>query len=302
MATELRGNHPAELKPGVKAWWGREYNEFPSEYPDLFKVETSDKAFEEYVQDRSYGIAPIKAESSPLYYDSSSQGYTTRLTHLTYALGGIVSHEKIRDGQYFNRAKVVTSNLAFSMRQTEDLVGAQVYNRAFTAGYTGGDGIILGSASHVMTGGTFSNILATAAPLSETSLEDLLKVIMAATNDRGLKISLMPRSLIVPTALYFDAQRILNTSAQTGTANNDINVIKAKGLLPDGLKVNHYLSSTTAFFVRTNAPQGMIWLDREMAEFDMQDDFDTKDAKMSVYRAFSCGWVDPRGLYCTPGA
>lgn len=299
---ELRGNHPKDLWPGVKAWWGREYNEHPLEYTDLFTVDTSDKAWEEYVQDRTYGLAPIKPESADIVYDAATQGYTTRLTHLTYALGGSVSREKIDDGQYLSRAKIVTSNLAFSMRQTEENVGAMVYNRAFTGGYTGGDGVVLGSASHPMTGGTYSNILSVAAPLSETAVEDLIKLIMAATNDRGLKIRLMPKSLHVPPALYFDAQRIINTAGQTGTANNDINVIKAIGLLPDGVKVNHFFTSTTAWFIRTNAPQGMIWLNRVNSQFDQDTDFDSKDAKMSVYRRFSCGWVDPRAVYGTPGA
>jgi hypothetical protein len=192
-------------------------------------------------------------------------------------------------------------SLAFSMAQTRENVGANVYNRVINASYTGGDAVALGSTAHPSVSGNQSNILATAADLSEASLEDLTIQIMNATDPKGLKISLRPKSLIVPTALVYDANRILKSNLRVGTADNDTNALKLVGAIPE-IVVNNYLTDTDAWFIRTNAPDGLCWFDREMPQFTKDEDFDTDNAKAKGYMRFVPFWGDWRGLYSSSGA
>lgn len=302
MAIITTGNHPKNLWPGVKAWWGRQYGEHQVEYTDLFDTDTSKKNYEEDVQLTGFGLAPIKAQGASVSYDSETQGFTTRYTHVAYALGYIVTREERDDSLYVEVSKRRAQANAFSMRQTKEIVAANVYNRATTAGYTGGDGIVLLSASHTSTAGTWSNILATAADLSEAALEDLLIQIMTATNDKGLKIALMPQSLHIHPSEWFNANRILKSTLQNDTANNAVNVLKMVNALPKGIKMNHYFTDTDAWFIRTNAPRGMICYDRAKDELKMDNDFSTDNALAKSYERYSFGWTDPRGIFGSIGA
>jgi hypothetical protein len=296
------GNIAKLLWPGLNAVWGTDYSEHPMEFRDLFDTETSDMAYEEDVLMPGFGLAPVKNEGSGVQYDSTSQGYTSRYTHVAYGLGFIVTREAIDDNKYEKKALTGTRNLAFSFRQTKENVAANVYNRAFNSSYTGGDGKELLATDHPTQAGTFSNELATAADLSETALEDLCIQIMNAVNDRGLKVSLMPRSLIVPTASAFEATRILKSTGQNDTANNAINALRAMGMFPEGAKVNHYLTDTDAFFVRTNATNGLKHFQRTAAEFAQDNDFDTSNLKYKGYERYSFGWTDPRAVFGSQGA
>lgn len=285
------------LWPGLNARWGLNYTEHPKEYTDLFDVFDSDKAYEEDQELTGFGLAPVKPQGQATSYDTMSQGYTTRYTHLAYSLGFIITHEAIVDNQYEKIGMQRTGSLAFSMRQTKENVAANVYNRAQTAGYTGGDGVVLSSTAHTSSAGNWSNRLTTAADLSEASLEDLVIQIGQAVNDRGLKISIKPRKLIIPVQLQFEAARILKSVGQSGTANNDINALRSMGAFPDGVAVNHYLTDADAFFVRTDAPDGMKLFQREAAEFRQDGDFDTDNLKYKAYERYSFGWTDPRAVY-----
>lgn len=301
MALITTGNHPKALWPGVHAWFGAQYEEHPSEYTRLFDVKGSDQNYEEDVEHTSFGLAPIKPEGQATSYDQHQQGFTKRYIHVAYSLGYQVTREEIADNLYEKVSMSRAQSLAFSMAQTRENVGANVYNRATTAGYTGGDGSLLLASDHPTLAGNQSNILAVAAQLSEASLEDLCIQIMDAKNSRGLKISLRPTELLVSTSDVFEAQRILKSELQNDTANNAINALKSVQAIPTH-SVNHYFTSTTAWFVRTNAPNGMCWFDREGVEFTKDNDFDTDNAKAKSYMRFSAGWTDWRGLYGTPGA
>jgi len=301
MATITTGTHPKALWPGVKAWWGRSYDEHVPEYPDLYESDTSDKAYEEEVEITGFGLAPAKAEGSAIVYDSETQGTVQRYTHVAYALGYIVTYEELRDDLYEYVSKRRAQALAFSMRQTKENVGALLYNRAFNSAYPAGDGQAVISANHPSLNGPQSNLLATAADLSEASIEDLAIQIMQTTNNRGLKVSNIPQSLHVAPANWFEAQRIVGSILQNDTANNAINVIKQQGLFPKGVKVNHYFTSPTAWFIRTNIPRGTMYLEREKISFDQDSDFDTKNAKAACYERYSFGISDFRGLFGTPG-
>jgi hypothetical protein len=301
MATITTGTHPKALWPGIKEWWGRSYSEHPEEYVDLFDKETSDKAYEEDVEITGFGLAPVKAQGSSINYDTESQGAVTRYTHVAYALGYVVTFEELRDDLYEVVSKRRAKQLAFSMRQTKENVGANVFNRAFSSTYTGGDGVSMINSSHPTTAGNQSNVLTTAADLSEAGIEDLTIQIMQGQNAKGLRISLMPQSLHVPVQGYYEANRILKSVLQNDTSNNAINVLKAVNVFPKGIKMNHYFTSATAWFIRTNAPAGLKMYERDSIMFDQDNDFDTKNAKAACYERYSMGWSDWRGVYGTPG-
>lgn len=301
MAITATGNHPKALWPGVYSWFGAKYNEHDKQYTKLFDTKTSTKNFEELVQHTGFGLAPVKPEGSGTAYDSHQQGYVARGTNVAYSLGYIVTREELADNQYSEVSMRRAGSLAFSMAQTRENVGANIYNRAFTAGYTGGDGEVLGSASHPSVSGNQSNILATAADLSEASLEDLTIQIMNATDPKGMKVSIRPKSLIIPTALTYDAQRVLKSQLRSDSANNDLNALKATGAIPE-IVINNYLTDSDAWFIRTNVQDGLCWFDREPVQFTKDTDFDTDNAKAKGYMRFVPFWGDWRGIYCTPGA
>ena len=302
MATVITtGAHPKALWPGIHAWWGRMYNEHVVEYTDLFEVETSDKAYEEDVEITGFGLAPVKPEGTAIVYDTETQASVTRYTNVAYALGYIVTYEELRDDLYESVSKRRAQALAFSMRQTKENVGAAIYNNAFSSTYTGGDGVSLINTAHPTLAGNQSNQLTTAADLSETSIEDLVIQIMQTQNNRGLKISNLPQSLHVPPSYWFEANRILKSILQNDTSNNAVNVLRATSALPKGIKVNHYFTSNTAWFIRTNIPRSMQWFEREAISFDQDNDFDTKNAKAACYERYVAGWTDWRGLMASQG-
>lgn len=296
------GSFAKALWPGVNAWYGKSYNEYQTEFDKLFDKNTSTRAFEEDVGISSFGLAVQKSEGAPISYDSERQAFITRYQHVVYALGFIITREMMEDDQYDVVGQRKAQGLAFSMRQTKEVIAANVYNRAFNASYTGGDAVSLINASHpTMTGGTFSNQIATAADLSEAALEQAVIDIAGFTNDRGLLIAVKPKQLIIPRQLIFEAKRILGSDGRVGTDNNDLNAIKTMGLIPE-VVVNHFLTDTDAWFIRTDVPHGMKYFERRADAFDMDNDWDTENAKFKATARYSFGWTDPRGLYGSAGA
>lgn len=290
------------LWPGVNAWYGKAYSEYPVEYTKLFETFKSSRAFEEDVGVSSFGLAVVKPEGSPISYDSERQAFITRYSHVVYALGFMITREIMDDDLYDVVGQRKAQGLAFSMRQTKEIVAANVYNRAFTAAYAGGDGKELLATDHpLFAGGTFANELATAADLSEAALEQAHIDIAGFVNDRGLLISVRPKTLIIPRQLMFEAKRILAPDGRPGTDTNDVNAMKAMGLVPEVI-VNHYLTDTDAWFLRTDVPHGMKHFERRADSFDMDNDFDTENAKFKATARYSFGWTDPRGLFGSPGA
>ncbi len=298
------GSHPKLLWPGIHAIWGQVYDSHPTEYTDLYEVRNSQRAYEQDVQVTGFGLAPVKAQGGQISYDSEIQGWVTTYAHIAYALGYIVTKEELEDNLYKEVSQRRAKANAFSVNQTTENVGAFLYNNAFTGTfYTTPDGQPLISTAHVnATGGIYSNRLTTPADLSEASLEDLTTQIMNATQDRGLRISIMPESLHISTAEYYNAHRILKSVLQNDTSNNAINVLKATNAFPKGIKVNHYFTDPDAWFIRTNIPNGMTMFWRNKPQFEQDNDFDTKNAKAATYMRFSVGCTDPRGIFGSPGA
>ena len=297
------GSHPKLLWPGVHATWGQIYNEHAKEYLDLYQQEDSDKAYEQDVQITGFGLAPTKGQGSPVQYDSETQGWVTTYQHIAYALGYMVTYEEQRDNLYEEVSMRRAKANAFSMNQTIENVAAFLYNNAFSGSYyTMPDGQPLVSTAHQnATGGAFSNALSPAADLSEAALEDLTIQIMGTQNDRGLLVNIMPTSLHVPRQEWYNANRILKSVLQSGTASNNINVLKATNALPGGIKMNHYFTQPHAWFVRTNCPNGMTMFWRDRPQFAQDNDFDTKNLKASAYMRFSVGATDPRGIFASNG-
>ena len=302
MAVIARSNHPQSLWPGIKAWWGRTYNEHSEEFVDLYDIEGSSRAYEKDVQLTGFGLAPEKDEGSGVKYDSETQGYTSTYTHVAYGLGYICTEEEQDDGLYEQVSRRRSQSNAFSMRQTKEIVSANVYNRATNSSYTFGDGVELLSSLHTSTAGTWANELSTPADLSEASIEDLTVMIMTAENDKGHKINLMPQSLHIHPSEWYNANRILKSTLQNDTANNAVNVLKLVNAFPKGIKMNHYFTDTDQWFIRTNAPRGMIMYDRKNTSLTQDNDFDTGNAKAKSYMRFSVGCTDPRGVYGSAGA
>lgn len=301
MSVISTGNIAKLLWPGLNARWGANYNEYPKEYTDLVDVFSSDMNYEEDQEMTGFGLAPIKPQGQPTTYDTMQQGVTSRYTHIAYSLGFIITREAIDDNQYEKVGMQRTGSLAFSMRQTKENVVANLYNRAFNSSYTFGDGKELLATDHPTLAGNASNELATPADFSEASMEDLCIQIMGATNSRGLRIALKPQKLIVPKELFFEAQRILKSTNQPGTANNDLNALRTTGIIPE-LAVNHYLTDADAFFIRTNVPEGLKLFQRTAAEFKQDGDFDTDNLKYKAYERYSVGASDWRAIYGSTGA
>lgn len=296
------GNIAKLLMPGLNAIWGTDYTDFPMQYTDLFDVSDSEKNYEEDQLLPGFGLAPIKPEGQQTTYDSLNQGLTTRYTHVAYSKGFLITREAIDDNQYKSKALSGTKRLARSLRQTKENVAANVYNRGFNSSYTGDDGKVLFATDHPTTAGNFSNTQATAADLSEATLEDAVNQIGAWKDEVGLAIKVMPRSLIIPVQLQFEAARILKSTLQNDTPNNAINAMRAMGMFPEGIKVNNYFTDTDAFFIRTDVDNGMRFFQRTAAEFASDNDFDTYNLKFKAFERYSCKWTDPRGAWGSPGA
>ena len=292
-----------ELEPGLNALFGLEYNRYDNEHAEIFITETSDRAFEEEVMLSGFAAAAAKSEGAPVVFDDATEAYTSRYTHQTFALAFAITEEAIEDNLYDRLAARYTRALARSMSQTKQQIAADVLNNAFNSGVTGGDGVELCATNHPLAnGGTFSNELATPADLSETSLEQSLIDIAAFVDERGLKIALQGNKLIIPKELQFTAERILKSPLRVATADNDINAIKNMGMIPQGYRVNHFLTDTDAFFIMTDAPNGLKHFVRSPIKTAIEGDFDTGNVRFKARERYSFGFSDARGIFGSPGA
>jgi hypothetical protein len=292
-----------ELEPGLNALFGLEYNRYDNEHAEIFTSESSDRAFEEEVMLTGFAGAAIKQEGAGVQFDQASEAYTSRYTHNTIALAFAITEEAIEDNLYDRLASRYTRALARSMSQTKQTIAANILNNGFDSAYTGGDGVQLLASNHPLANGsTFSNILATAADLNETSLEQSLIDIAGFVDERGLKIALQGKKLIIPKELQFTAERVLRSPLRTSTSDNDINAMLNMGMVPEGYRVNHFLTDTDAFFLLTDAPNGLKNFVRSPIKTAIEGDFDTGNVRFKARERYSFGWSDPRGIFGTPGA
>lgn len=296
------GSFSKDLLPQVSQWVGTDYAALDTCFDKMFEIVKSDRSFEEDVLDSGLGLAQVKGEGSKINYDAMSQGYTKRYTHIVYANGFVVTREALEDGQSGIIARGRSKKLAWSMRQTKEIVAANVYNRAFNSSFTGGDTKELCATDHPTKDADLRNELSTAADLSEASLEQSLIDLGDFRDDRGLRIKAQAMKLIIPKELEFEAHRILNSNLRPGVADNDANAIKDMNKFPGGVVMCNYLDDTDAFFIVTDVPDGMKMYERRGLEMSVDNDFDTENAKFKATMRFAVGWTDPRGIFGSPGA
>lgn len=300
--TEVRGTLPKALWPGVRKWWG-DYDKHPEFWSKIFTKDSSDKNHEEDVELAGMGLAVVKSEGGSSSYDNLRQGPVSNYVHLTYSLGYIVTEEEFDDNQYEKVAKARTQRLAFSFRSTKEVVAHNILNRAGTSGYNGGDGVTLLSTAHpMMTGGTWANRMAANADLSEAAIEDMAKLVMKAEDTMGLPIALQCRRLIVAPDNVFEATRIVKSTLQSGTGNNDVNAMREMSLFSEDPISTPFLTDTDAWFILTNAPEGLKMYERKARAIRRDGDFDTDNLKVKGIERYSFGWSDGRGVYGSVGA
>ena len=292
-----------ELLPGLNALFGLEYARYDQEHEQIFETESSDRAFEEEVMLTGFDTAPVKSEGAGVAFDQAQEAFTSRYTHETIALAFSITEEAVEDNLYDKLSARYTRALARSMSNTKQVKGAAVLNNAFNTSYSGGDTKALCVSDHPTVGGPdLRNVLSTAADLNETSLEQALIDIAAFTDERGLKVALQGLKLIIPKELQFTADRLLETPGRVGTADNDINAIRNMGMVPEGYTVNHYLTDTDAWFIKTDCPNGLKMFNRAAIKTSMEADFDTGNVRYKARERYSFGWSDPRTVFGTPGA
>lgn len=290
-----------ELLPGLNALFGLEYAKYEDEHAEIYEAETSERSFEEEVKLSGFGSAPVKAEGAAIQYDNAQESFTARYTHETVAMGFAITEEAMEDNLYDSLSARYTKALARAMAYTKQVKAASLLNTGFDT-FLAGDGVTLFSTAHpTVSGITNANEPSAAADLNETSLEQAVIDIAAFRDERGLLIAARPRKLIVPPALMFVATRLLETELRVGTADNDINALKSNGSIPEGYRVNHYLTDNDAWFLTTDVPNGMKHFVRVAMQTGMDGDFDTGNVRYKARERYSFGVSDPLGIYGSPG-
>ena len=292
-----------ELEPGLNALFGLEYKQYENQSADIYTTESSDRAFEEEVMLSGFAQAQVKPEGSGVTYDNAQETFTARYTNETIALAFAITEEAIEDNLYDRLASRYTKALARSMAQTKQVKAVNPLNNGMPGGtFTSGDGVTLFNTAHPTLAGTFSNTLATAADLNETSLEQSMIDIAALTDERGLKIAAKAVKMIIPSALQFTAERLMQSAGRVGTADNDVNAIRSMGMIPQGYTVNNFLTDTDAFMIITDVPNGMKHFERTPLSTKMEGDFDTGNVRYKARERYVFGVSDPRGIFASPGA
>jgi hypothetical protein len=298
-----RAQQLKQLLPGLNALFGLEYARYGEEHKEIYDVESSERSFEEEVKLSGFSAAPVKNEGSALSYDNAQEAWTARYNHETIAMGFSITEEAIEDNLYDSLSSRYTKALARAMAYTKQVKAAYVLNQAFSTTVTYGDGVPLCSTAHpLIAGGVNSNRPTIGTDLNETSLEAAVIQIAAWTDERGLLIAAKPRKLIVPPSLQFVATRLLQTELRVSTTDNDINALKNNGSIPEGFTINHWLTDTNAWFLKTDVPNGLKHFVRTSMQTGMDGDFDTGNVRYKARERYSFGASDPLGIFGSPGS
>ena len=293
-----------ELEPGLNALFGLEYKRYENQHAEIYTSENSDRAFEEEVMLSGFGRAQVKAEGAGVSFDDAQETFTARYTHETVALAFAITEEAIEDNLYDRLAARYTKALARSMSNAKQVKSVEplINGLPSTDTFDSGDGVSLFNTSHPTIAGTFQNTLTTQADLNETSLEQSLIDIGKMTDERGLKIAARGVKMIVPQENQFTAERLMKSQGRTGTADNDINAIVSMGMVPQGYRVNNYLTDSDSFYIITDVPNGMKMFTRAPLTTAMEGDFDTGNVRYKARERYSFGVSDPRGIFGVEGA
>jgi len=293
-----------ELEPGLNALFGLEYKRYENQHAEIYNVESSDRAFEEEVMLSGFGNAQVKGEGQGIAFDDAQETFTARYTHETVALAFAITEEAIEDNLYDRLASRYTKALARSMANAKQVKAASplINGLPSTDTFDSGDGVSLFNTSHTTLSGTFANTLATQADLNETSLEQSLIDIGEMTDERGLLIAAKGVKMIVPPENQFNAERLMKSQGRTGTADNDINAVNSMGMIPQGYRVNNYLTDADSWYIITDVPNGMKMFVRTPLNTAMEGDFDTGNVRYKARERYSFGVSDPRGIFGVEGA
>ncbi len=293
-----------ELEPGLNALFGLEYKRYENQHAEIYAEESSDRAFEEEVMLSGFANAQVKAEGAGVSFDDAQETFTARYTMETVALAFAITEEAIEDNLYDRLASRYTKALARSMSNAKQVKSVEplINGRPSTATFNTGDGVSLFNASHPTIAGTFANTLATQADLNETSLEQSMIDIAKMTDERGLKVAARGVKMIVPSENQFNAERLMKSAGRTGTADNDINAIASMGMIPQGYRVNNFLTDADSFYIITDVPNGMKYFNRAPLTTAMEGDFDTGNVRYKARERYAFGASDPRGIFGVEGA
>ena len=292
-----------ELEPGLNALCGLEYKRYENQHAEIYNIESSDRAFEEEVMLSGFGNAQVKGEGQGIAFDDAQETFTARYTHETIALAFAITEEAIEDNLYDRLASRYTKALARSMANSKQVkaVSPLINGLPTTDAFDSGDGVSLFNTSHTTLGGSFANTLTTQADLNETSLEQSLIDIGEMTDERGLLIAAKGVKMIVPPENQFNAERLMKSQGRTGTADNDINAVNSMGMIPQGYRVNNYLTDADSFYIITDVPNGMKMFVRTPLNTAMEGDFDTGNVRYKARERYSFGVSDPRGIFGVEG-
>ena len=298
-----RGQLVKELEPGLNALFGLEYKRYENQHAEIYTTESSDRAFEEEVMLSGFAQAQVKPEGSGVTFDNAQETYTARYSHETIALAFSITEEAIEDNLYDRLASRYTKALARSMANTKQVKAVSPLINGLPSGsFTSGDGVTLFNTAHPTISGTVKNTLTVAADLNEPSLEQSLIDIAAMTDERGLKIAARGVKMIIPSELQFTAERLMKSQGRVGTADNDVNAIVSMGMIPQGYRINNFLTDTDAFYILTDVPNGMKYFERAPIKTAMEGDFDTGNVRYKARERYSFGVSDFRGIFASPGA
>ena len=293
-----------ELEPGLNALFGLEYKRYENQHAEIYNEESSDRAFEEEVMLSGFANAQTKAEGQGISFDDAQETFTARYTMETVALAFAITEEAIEDNLYDRLASRYTKALARSMSNAKQVKSVEplINGLPSTATFNTGDGVSLFNTTHPTIAGSFSNTLATRADLNETSLEQALIDIGQMTDERGLKVAARGVKMIIPSENQFNAERLMKSAGRTGTADNDINAIASMGMIPQGYRVNNYLTDSDAWYIMTDVPNGMKYFNRAPLTTAMEGDFDTGNVRYKARERYAFGVSDPRGIFGCEGA
>lgn len=286
-----------ELEPGLNALFGLEYGRYEQQHTEIFDEEKSNRAFEEEQMLTGFGNAVVKPEKQAVTFDDAGESYTARYTHETVALAFAISQEAIEDNLYDRLSTRYTRALARSMAHTKQIKAAAVLNNSYDSSFPIGDGSALVSASHPTLTGNQSNMLATPADLNETSLEEALIQIQGFRDERGLRIALTGRKLMIPKELQFVAERLMASQLRTNTADNDVNAIRSMGMLPDGYTINQFFVDPQNWWIKTDCPDGFKYFNRVPISTKMDGDFETDNVRYRARERYSFGVSDWRCVF-----
>ena len=303
MATPMRStDFRSVVEPIMNEVFDGVYNQRADEWKMVFReTKGIPRNYHEEPVLYGFGAAPELPDGMAVTYQSGGVLFLQRYIYKVYGLAFALTKVLVEDGDHIRVGQTYARHLAQSLIETKETLAANVLNRAFNAAFPGGDGQSLISNAHPIVNGTFSNVLSTAAALSQTSLEQMLIQIRNAVDNNGKRIRLTPRQIVAGPSSVFQAEVLLKSALRTGDNKNDINPVNSMGLLSDGQANLSRVTSTTAWWVQTDAPDGLKLLMRRPLEKSMEGDFETDTMRYKATERYTVGWTDPRGLYGTPG-